>query len=213
MGYFVGPTDAPGPGVLLIPSPWGLTRSLKRRADELAEAGFTVLAPDLNDGAVASTEAESVEALMAMDMNVAASLVQSSVRLLHRAAADPAAPIGLVGFAAGASWALWLSERLPHDCAAVVGFYGTQSLTFKEATARYLLHFGDDDELVSTDEIVLLGLNLQMAKLDFSVEQHAGAGHGFAEAEHPNFNGAAEAIAWRQTLEFLANELPRTPKE
>lgn len=207
MGYFVGPTDAPGPGVLLIPSPWGLTPSLKRRADELADAGFTVLAPDLNDGSVATTEAESSDALMAMDMNVAASLVQSCMRLLRRSTADPAAPIGVVGFAAGASWALWLSERFPHDCAAIVGFYGTQSLTFSEATARYLLHFGDDDELVSDEEVVLLGLNLQMAKLDFTIEQHGGAGHGFAEAEHPNFNGAAEAIAWRQTLEFLASEL------
>jgi carboxymethylenebutenolidase len=203
-GYFVAPPDGPGPGVLLIPSPWGLTPSLKARADGLADAGFTVLVPDLNDGTVAQDERQATEALMAMDMNVSASLVQSSLRLLRGATVDPLAPMGIVGFAAGASWALWLAERFPDDCAAVVGFYGTQSLTFDRACAKFLLHFGGADELVSDDEIALLGLNLQMAKCDFRIEQHPDVGHGFAEQEHPNFDGSAEAVAWRQTLEFLA---------
>ena len=206
-GYFVAPAAGPGPGVLLIPSPWGITPSLKARADELADAGFSVLAPDLNDGDVAETDDQAVEALMAMDMNVSASLVQSSMRLLKGASVDPSKPLGIVGFAAGASWALWLAERLPHDCAAVVGFYGTQSLTFDQAAAKFLLHFGGGDELVSDDEVALLGLNLQMAKCDFHIEQHASVGHGFAEREHPNFDGEAEAVAWRQTLEFLASVL------
>jgi len=206
-GYFVAPPDGPGPGVLLIPSPWGLTPSFKQRADDLADAGFSVLAPDLNDGVVAEDEPQAMEALMAMDMNVSASLVQSSLRLLRGATADPTSQLGIVGFAAGASWALWLAERLPDDCAAVVGFYGTQSLTFDRARARFLLHFGVADELVSDEEVAMLGLNLQMAKRDFRIEQHDAAGHGFAEQEHPNFDGAAEAVAWRQTLEFLAETL------
>ena len=206
-GYFVAPPDGPGPGVLLIPSPWGLTASFKQRADQLADAGFSVLAPDLNDGVVADDEAGATEALMAMDMNVSASLVQSSLRLLRSATVDPTQPLGVIGFAAGASWALWLAERLPDDCSAVVGFYGTQSISFERANARVLLHFGEADDLVSDEEIAMLGLNLQLAKLDFRIEQHDAAGHGFAEQEHPNFDGAAEAVAWRQTLEFLAETL------
>ncbi len=203
----MAPSAGPGPGVLLIPSPWGLTSSFKQRADGLADAGFSVLAPDLNDGVVAQNEAEASAALMAMDMNVSASLIQSSLRLLRSATADPTKPLGLVGFSAGASWALWLAERLPDDCAAVVGFYGTQSLTFERARARFLLHFGGADDLVSDEEVALLGLNLQLAKREFRIEQHEGAGHGFAEHERPNFDGTTEAVAWRQTLEFLAETL------
>ena len=105
--------------MLLLASPWGLTPSLKQRADELADAGFNVLAPDVNDGVVATTEAEASESLMAMDVNVAASLVQSSLRLLKTTTPVPAAPVGVVGFAAGASWGLWLSERFAQDCACV----------------------------------------------------------------------------------------------
>lgn len=206
-GYFVTPPAGPGPGVLLLPSPWGLTPSLKQRADELAELGFTVLAPDVNDGAVATNEVEADESLMAMDVNVAASLVQSSLRLLKTTTNEPASPIGIVGFAAGASWGLWLSERFSQDCCAVVGFYGTQSISFDRAVADYLLHFGVDDQLVTDDEVALLGLNLQMAGRTFQIEHHAGVGHGFAEREHPNYEAAAEAVAWRQSLEFLAERL------
>ncbi|MEM7094680.1 MAG: dienelactone hydrolase family protein [Actinomycetota bacterium] len=206
-GYFVAPANGPGPAVLVIPSPWGLTTSLKQRADELAEAGFSVLVPDLNDGTVASDEAEADRTLVEMDMNVAASLVQSSLRLLRSAAADPSDPIGVLGFAAGASWALWLAERLADDVAAVVGFYGTQSLTFRDTRAAFLLHFGAHDTVVTDDEVALLGLNLQMAGADFRIERHDHAGHGFAEAERPTFNGKVEAISWRQSLDFLAEHL------
>lgn len=210
-GYLVGPSTGAGPGVLLIPSPWGLTSACKQRADELAEAGFTVLTPDLNDGRAASSELEATEVLLALDMNVTASLVQSSMRLLQRASADPRARIGVVGFAAGASWALWLSERFADEIAATVGYYGTQSIRFDEAGAAYLLHFGRDDDLVTDDEIAMLGLNLQMAGLTFHVEHHDGVGHGFAERERPGFDAAAEALAWRQSLEFLAEHLRPAP--
>lgn len=206
-GYFVAPPDGPGPGVLVIPSPWGLTTSMKRRADELADAGFSVLVPDLNDGQVAANATEADEALMSMDMNVAASLVQSSLRLLRAASHDPDAPAGLIGFAAGASWALWLSERLPDQVSAVVAYYGTQSIEFSDATAAYLLHFGEEDAVVSNDDVAMLGLSLQLAGRDFTHHTHAGAGHGFAEAEHLNYHPGTDAIAWRQTTEFLAGYL------
>ena len=193
--------------MLLLPSAWGLTPSLKQRADDLADSGFSVLAPDLNDGIVATTVEEADEALMAMDINVAASLAQSSMRLLQRATADPTLPVGVVGFGAGASWALWLSERMANSCGCVITFYGTQSIEFSDASAAYLLHFGTDDEVVDETDIAMLGLNLQLAGRAFDVVHHQNAKHGFAEAEHPNHDAAIEAVAWRQSLEFLATHL------
>lgn len=206
-GYFVAPLTGPGPGVLLVPSAWGLTPSIKQRADNLADAGFSVLVPDVNDGVVATTEAEADEALMSMDINVAASLTQSSLRLLQRATANPAAPLGVVGFGSGASWALWISARMADSCACVVSFYGTQSIEFTDASASYLLHFGTDDAVVDDADIAMLGLNLQLAGRAFDVVHHDNAKHGFAEAEHPNHDAAVDAVAWRQSLEFLANHL------
>lgn len=190
-----------------MPSPWGLTPGIKRKAEDLADAGFTVLAPDLNDGVVATDAAHAHSLLMEADMNVAASLMQSSLRLLQAACAEPTRPVGLVGYAAGASWALWLSIRLASQCAAVVAFYGTQSISFDDSEAAYLLHFAERDSDVSDEDAALMGLNLQLARRDFRAETHAGVSTGFAEADHPNFDVAAEAVAWGQTLEFLADHL------
>jgi len=207
-GYFVRPPDdAPGPGVLLIPSPWGLTDSCKDKAGQLADAGFSVLAPDLNGGETAQDIDGAQRLLLEADVNVTASLVQSSLRLLQAASPDPTAPVGLVGYAAGASWALWLSVRFADQCTAVATFYGAQTIPFDDSRSSYLLHFAEHDEHVSDEDQAMMGLNLQLAKRDFRVEMHAGVRAGFAEAGHPNFDGAAEAVAWRQTLEFLASSL------
>lgn len=180
---------------------------MKEKADELADAGFSVLAPDLNDGVVATNVDHARSLLLEADMNVSASLVQSCLRLLQPATADPSAPVGVVGYAAGASWALWLSARFPDQCSAVVAFYGTQSIAFDEAKARYLVHFAELDPDVSEEEQALMGLNLQLARRDFRVEVHDGVTSGFAEPGHPHFDAPAEAVAWRQTLEFLAGSL------
>ncbi len=201
------PPGGPGPGVLLLTSSWGLTPGAKDRADELADAGFTVLAPDLNDGVIAADTEQARLLLLEADINVSASLIQSSLRLLQAASSDPRAPVGVLGYAAGASWALWLSARLADQCAAVVAFYGTQSIAFEDATAAYLLHFAESDDDVSADDSALMGLNLQLARREFRVELHDGTAAGFAEPDHPNFHPAAEAIAWRQTLEFFAEKL------
>jgi len=206
-GYFVSTPEAPGPGILLLSSPWGLSSEVKAKADQLADAGFTVLVPDLYDGAVATTSEEAHTTLMEADMNIAASLVQSSLRILQAASPDPEAPVGVLGYAAGASWGLWLSIRSADRVAAVATFYGTQSIEFEGAQASYLLHFAEHDDDVTNDERAIMGLNLQLAGRESRVEQHQSVSGGFAERDHPNFDATAEAVAWRQTLEFFASAL------
>lgn len=202
-GYFIA-SDPPGPGVLVLHSAWGLTDGIKQRCGELADVGYSVLAPDLNDGFVAEDDEAAIAHLQTADMNVAASLVQSSARLLRPATNDPAAPLAVVGYAMGASWALWLSARMPELCRAVVGFSGTQSIDFDSSRSAYLLHFGTDDTVVTDAEIAHVGLSLKLARRPFHIVHADGAGHGFAEPNHANHAPEAAAISWRETLEFLA---------
>ena len=101
----------------------------------------------------------------------------------------------------------WLSARRADQCRAVAAFYGTQSIPFDDATAAYLLHYAEFDEDVTDDDRAMMGLNLQMARREVRVENHAGVSSGFAESDHPNYDAAAEAVAWRQTIEFFATHL------
>ena len=206
-GYFISPSEGPGPGVLLLHSFWGLNRAAKDTANDLSDAGFTVLAPDLLDGETHEDPDAAFAALATTDMNVVASLIQSSVSILRRASADPAAPIGVVGFGSGASWALWLSARFTDEVSTVVTYYGSQSIPMDGSTASYLCHWAERDENVSDLEVADLGLSLQMAKREFRFEHHEGTVDGFAEAGRPGYDGEASAVAWRQTTEFLAAAL------
>ena len=44
--YADAPTSGTGPGVLVLHSWWGLTETIKDRCNQLADAGFTAVAPD-----------------------------------------------------------------------------------------------------------------------------------------------------------------------
>ncbi|MFT7476359.1 MAG: carboxymethylenebutenolidase [Verrucomicrobiales bacterium] len=210
-GYFISPDDGPGPGVLLLHSFWGLNRQTKDTANRLADHGFTALAPDLAGGEVFEDDIAAMEALSEADMNVNAALIQSSLSVLRRAQANPSAPIGIIGFGPGASWALWLSARLVEEIGAVVTYYGSQTMPMDGARAKYLSHWAESDPLVTDLEVADLGLSLQLASLDFRFEHHAGTTGAFAEEGRPGYNAGAEAVAWRQTTEFLAGELRENP--
>ena len=206
-GYFISPEAGPGPGVLVLHSLWGLNRQAKDTANRLADHGFTALAPDLTGGAIFEDEAQALAALGEADIDVLASLVQSSLGILRRASANPQAPIGVLGYGPGASWALWVSARLTEEVGAVVTYYGSQNIPMDNARAAYLCHWAQEDSLVTDLEVADLGLSLQLAGLDFRFEHHEGTASGFAEDGHPKYDAEAEAVAWRQTAEFLASEL------
>jgi len=206
-GYFISPDDGPGPGVLLLHSFWGLNRAAKDTANDLADAGFTVFAPDLADGLVFEDRDLAMTALADADMNVAASLVQRSVGVLRRASIDKTAPIGVIGYGSGASWALWLSARLIDEVSAVVTYYGSQSISMDTSNASYLCHWAEEDQIVSELEVADLGLSLQMANRPFRFEHYDGTTHGFAEAGRPSFDEPAKDRAWNDTTAFLKDAL------
>ncbi len=62
--YWAHPTLAiKFPGIALIHDWWGLTDSVRRMANQLAQVGYYVIAPDLFNGSVATTHAEALNLL------------------------------------------------------------------------------------------------------------------------------------------------------
>lgn len=199
--YFVGPPSEPGTGVLFLSAWWGLTSTVRRRADRLAGAGFTVLAPDMALGERPQTEEEAEETLGEANPNRLASLVYSSAALL----AGKSAPgsIGVLGMGMGGSLALWLSVRKPELVGAAVSFYGSQAIDFAGATAQYQIHLAEQDRFISDDEAAFMEATMGLEDLDVTIHTYPGTRHGFADPESPAYDEAAAETAWDRAVEFL----------
>ena len=205
LAYFVQNDSGPGPGVMILHSFWGLTSSVKTLADGLADRGYTVLAPDINFGAVPLSEQDALDHLGSASPDRLASLVLTSAELLHEKSTD--GPLGLVGFGMGGSLGLWVSVRLNTKVAAAVSFYGSQQIDFAGSQSAYLIHLAEEDEYVSDDEAAFMEATMGLESLPMEVIRYPGTKHGFCEPDGDNFDPDSFEKAWSVTLEFLSERL------
>jgi carboxymethylenebutenolidase len=205
--YFVAPPSGSGPGVLLLHSWWGLTPFFRKLADRISDEGFTVLAPDLNQGSVFEVAELAEQHLADADPNHLARLVLSSAKLLQDRTGGGDEPVAVVGFSMGASLGLWASVRLPDVISAVVAFYGTQSIDFEGAEADYQLHFADRDPLVPDDEAAFMEATMGLAGLDVETHHYPGVRHWFFEADRENYDEQAAEEAWQRLVSFLGRRI------
>jgi carboxymethylenebutenolidase len=206
-GYLALPDSGEGPGILVLHGWWGLNDFFKAVCDRLAEAGFVALAPDLFAGVVSTTVPDAEAQLAAADANEMAHLTQSSLRTLRDMPATPDQPVGLLGFSMGASLALWLSARLPGQVAATTVFYGAQDIDFMGAQSAYLGHFAATDPYIDDDALTLLEAELHLLGLDTTFHRYPGTAHWFFEADRPEHDDAAAALAWERTITFFRQHL------
>jgi carboxymethylenebutenolidase len=202
--YFVSPPSGPGPGVLLLHSWWGLTPFFRRLADRLSERGYTVLAPDLNEGETFVEAEDAREHLASLDADRLAALTLTAAGLVREKSGDPQASIAVVGFSMGASLGLWASVRLPEHIAKVAAFYGVQSIDFAGSVSSYQLHLADDDPLVPEDDAAFMEATMGMEDLPVEVHRYPGTSHFFFEGDQEEYDEKAARVAWERLLEFLA---------
>ncbi|MFM7509654.1 MAG: dienelactone hydrolase family protein [Actinomycetota bacterium] len=207
--YLVVPDTGPGHGVLVLHSWWGLDAATKSVVERLADAGYTALAPDLLGGVRPDDADAARDALAETDPNATAALVLSSVVALRAHSAAPTAPVAVVGFSMGASWALWLGTRQPDSVDAVVAYYGAQNIDFDTLRAPVLGHFAEADPLVTEDELVEMQAHLMLLDKHVEFHRYEGTGHWFAQDTPAGpADEAASALAWERTLMFLAEHAP-----
>lgn len=220
--YLAGPDDAAGPGVLVLHSWWGLNQGTKDLTERLAGSGFTALAPDLFAGMELQDPADPMEAatrLARANVDATAGLILASIVALRANSADPQAPVGILGFSMGASWALWAADRQPDSVGAVVAYYGHQEMDFDGLSAPVLCHFAELDPLMSEDQAVEMQAHIRLAGGSVESTTHPGTRHFFAESGVPvmSADGAvgergvveetAAETAWGQTIDFFHGHL------
>ena len=193
-----------GPGVLVLHAWWGLKPFFKEICDQLAEQGFTALAPDLYQGRIAHTIDEAKALLEQRDSEFMGEAVKAAKN--HLSSLCEAKPIGAIGFSMGAAWSLVVAANEP-DVAAVVLFYGVEGAEFSKIKAKVLGHYAEADEWEPLEGVQWMEQEMKKAGVDVTLHFYPKAGHWFVESDRPEYDSAAAELAWDRTFKFLKETL------
>jgi carboxymethylenebutenolidase len=195
-----------GPGVLVLPSWWGLKPYFKQVCDRLAEQGYTALAPDYYYGRIGNTidETKVLQQEAESDMDAMKAMVNAAKNYL--ASMSTGESIGVLGFSMGTDWAVITAANDP-DVVAMVLFYGGWSVDFSKMRSKVLGHYAETDEWYSFDQAQEMEKDMKAAGVDVTIHLYPGTAHWFMEEDRPEYDPAAASLAWERTLEFLKQTL------
>lgn len=201
--YVSGDTGT-APGVVVLHPWWGLNEDVTAFADKLADAGFSVVAPDLVRGRLASTIEEADGLSSSVDEKHADAVTLAAV---DRLAASGAMRIGAVGFSMGVPWAMWSATQRP-AVAASVAYYGTlQGPSLARASVPVLGHFAEGDPYEPDESVRAFEQTLRDAGRRVAIHRYPGAGHWFAEPSRDAWRPEAAGLAFHRTVAFLKEHL------
>ncbi len=202
------------PVVLIIHEIFGMTDWVEDLADQVAEAGYIAVAPDLLSGmgpngarSTAFTQDQAIEAVSHLNPDqVTADLMAAADAGLKLPAAD--GKLYVAGFCWGGGQSFRFATNRP-DLAAAFVFYGPPPA--KDAMARihapvYGFYAGNDARIGATVPGAIA--DMKSAGKTFEPVTYDGAGHGFMRAgEAPDAtpaNAKARTDAWARWKSLLA---------
>jgi carboxymethylenebutenolidase len=202
------PSSRTGPPVLLLHPWWGLNPDIEGLQDRLADAGFTVAAPDLFQGTIATSKEDADRLSSGLDEAFGDAATLAAADLLLAESGDARA--ATVGLSMGAAWALWLPAQRPRFVATVL-YYGTMTgPSLARTKAAVQGHFAESDPYESTAGVAEVETALRDAGREVEFHTYPGTGHWFAEPSQEAYVAEAADLAFDRTVAFLRRELSGT---
>ena len=210
------PASGSGPGLLLLQEIFGVSEYVRRRAADLADLGYVVLAPELfwragvsevPNGPAMLEEAMSVTGRVDWDTAVA----DARAALAHlRSRPEVSGGTGVVGFCYGGGLGYAVVAADPAD--ALVAFYGSALPMLVEAVPSVstpsLHHFGEADAYIPLETVEAIRERVTSGGAPVEFRTYPGANHAFDNDDFVNHDPEASAQAWAATTEWLARTLP-----
>jgi carboxymethylenebutenolidase len=192
-------------GLLVLHAWWGRNADVLARAEALRAEGYTVAAPDLFGGRVASTIDGAKELTRGEAENEAAltQMVDDALRDLEQKVDR----VGIVAWSFGV-WYAWKAGKAHRDkVRALVLFYGIGPADPAAPLPPVLAHYAEHDEFESLDDARKVERELRAAGKDVRVELYPGTKHWFDEPSRPEYDKAASDLAWERSRVFLKRHL------
>lgn len=220
------PTSGSGPGILLLQEIFGVSRYIEGRAQDLADLGYVVLAPEIFWRLGVSRVDEGPDALGAamgllqqVDWPAAVDDSLAALEVVRRRD-EVTGTVGIVGFCFGGGLAFDVAARTEVD--ALVSYYGSalpDLLGVVDADPRVtvvgpdavaapsLHHFGMADQFLTRPVVEQVQALLEpLPNVTW---------HGYETADHafdnPDFflhDNDASVLAWERTSTWLGEHLP-----
>ncbi|MER5689894.1 dienelactone hydrolase family protein [Streptomyces sp. NPDC002205] len=231
--YLTHPDNSsPHPAVLLYMDAFGLRPHLKKMADRLARAGYTVLAPNVfyRHGRAPVVELPDVidpvrrpeiferlgPIMNSLTPDLAMRDADAYLRWLTACPLTTDGPVGITGYCMGARLALRTAGTYPERVAAVAGFHGGRLATDSPDSPHLLadritaeLYFGhaDQDPSLPPEQVNRLDEALTAAGVRHHSEIYPGAHHGFTQADTAAYDSTADKRHWTALLALLDRAL------
>jgi len=211
--------SGPHPAVVIAFHVGGLDDFDRKMADQLAEAGFVAVVPDLfhrfskevMDGPRLDRLGHLKDADIIADMNAAVDFLTANSAINDDR-------IGVTGFCMGGriAWLMAASNQIfkctvPFYGGNIMGNWGPGDTPFSMSNninCPMLFHFGAEDGNPSVADRDTFDAELKRLGKDFEFHTYDGAGHAFMDHTNPDrYHEASALAAWPRTIDFFNNHL------
>ena len=207
------------PGVLVVHEWWGLNDYARKRAQMLAELGYTALAVDMyGDGKVAvhPDDAQKFSSEFLKSSDVAKARFMAAMDFLREQSTVDPTRVAAIGYCFGGGVVLNMA-RQGLDLKGVASFHGGLT-AIKPAQpgmvkAKILVLNGADDKFITPEQIEAFKEEMRTAGADFRFINYPGAIHSFTNPEADvlgkkfnlpmAYNADADRNSWDEMKEFL----------
>ncbi len=207
------------PGVLVVHEWWGHNDYARKRADMLAELGYTALAVDMYGEGKNTKHAEDAKKFMTevmSNMDVAQKRFEAAMDFLKAQPTVDPEKIAAIGYCFGGGVVLYMAS-VGTDLDGVVSFHGSLGAAAKPepgtVKAKILVFTGGDDPFVPKEQVDAFREQMDAGNADYKVVVYPGVRHSFtnpAADEYGKNNDLplvydkdADEKSWAEMQEFL----------
>jgi carboxymethylenebutenolidase len=212
--YLALPPAGSGPGIVLFQEIFGVNSHIQGVAEQYAQDGFVVLAPDIfwrqqkrvELGYEGAERDRAIEMMKACKPDELQADIRSSVAAL-RARGEVQGKVGAIGYCMGGRMAYFAAAITDVD--AAVAYYGggihDNLQVAPQVQCPIQFHYASEDAaipLAAVDKV-----REAMAGKDAEVHIYDGATHGFNCWDRASYNPKAASVAHGRSLVFFGEKL------